>query len=36
MGYTHYWNLKTKPSNYDEGFMNVQLDIQKILRVKYI
>lgn len=34
MGYTHYWNLKTKPSNYDEGFMNVQLDIQKILRVK--
>lgn len=34
MGYTHYWNLKKKPSNYKEGWLNVQLDIQKILRVK--
>jgi len=34
MGYTHYWNLTKKPSNFKEGMMNVQLDIQQILRVK--
>jgi hypothetical protein len=33
MGYTHYWNLKKKGQNYDQEFLNVKLDIDRILRV---
>ena len=34
MGYTHYWKLKEKPTNYNEGWLKVQNDIQKIMDVK--